>query len=84
MLLCSRILVAKCQLAAASSHGAVTRLPVVSRLTHKHAASSLSSGSKNNRCKHGIRAKVSAKLIKDLKASASSVVTLATKPQSVN
>ena len=84
MLLYSRIMVAKCQLAAASSHGAVTKLPAVSRLTHKHTASNLASGSNSNRCKHDNRAEFKAKLIKDLKTSTSSVVTLATKTRSVN
>ena len=83
MLLRSRILVAKCQLAAASGHGAVARLPAVSRFTHNHTANSLASGSTNNRCKHN-RAKARAELKKDFKASASSVVAPAIKPRSVN
>ena len=81
MLLRSRILVAKYQLTTASSLGAVARLPAVS-LTHKLTTSSLASSSSNNRC-HDNRARVRARIIKYLKASASSVVALATKCWSV-
>ena len=64
-LLCSRLLVAKCQLAAASSHGAVTRLPVVSS-TNKHTASSLDSGSSHSRCSNDHRARIRARITKGL------------------
>ena len=83
MLLCSRILLAKCQLAIASSHGAVGRLPMVS-LTPKHTASSLASGNSNNRCSHDPRARVRARIIKYLNSSALSVVAPAIKPRNLN
>ena len=83
MLLRSRILVAKCQLAGASSRGAVARLPEVS-LIHKLTASSLASSISLSRCRCNHRARARAKIIKGLKASASFVAALVTKPQSVN
>ena len=82
MLLCSRIMVAKYQLTAASSHGAVARLPAVG-LTHKCTSSSLASSSSHKRCSHDNRTRVRDRIIKGLKASASSVVAPATKPRSV-
>ena len=83
MLLCSRVLVAQCHLAAASNHKAITTLPAVS-LTHKATTSSLVSGNSNPRSSKDYRARKRARTTKDLKNSASSVAVPATKPWSVN
>ena len=83
MLLCSRVLVHQCHLAAASSHRAAASLTAVG-LTHKGTASSIASGSNYIKPSHDHRASIRAKINRNLKGNASSVVVLAIKPQSVN
>ena len=83
MLLCSRVLVDQCHLAAASSRRAATTLAAVS-LTHKGIASSIASGNSHSKCSNDHRASTRAKKSRSLKGSASSVVILAIKPRSVN
>lgn len=76
-------MVDQCQLTTASSHREATDLPAVS-LTHKVTTSSLASGSSHIRRRHNHRARIRAKIIKDLKGRASSVVVPGKRPQSVN
>ena len=83
MLLRSRVLVAQSHLAAASSHRSAATLPVVS-LTYKATASSLARGNSNPRSSKDQRARIRARITKDLKSSASSVVILAKKHRSEN
>ena len=83
MLLCSRVLVDQCHLAAASSRKAKPTLAAVG-LTHKGTASSIASGSDHSKPSHNHRASIRAKLSRNLKGNASSVVVLAIKPRSVN
>ena len=83
MLLCSRVLVDQCHLAAASSRRAAATLAAVS-LTHKGTASSMASGNSHSKCSNDYRASIRAKISRNLKGSASSVVVLAIKPRSVN
>ena len=79
LLLCSRTLVAQCQLAAASSR----RVAEVS-LAHKGTASSIASGNNHSRSNHDHRASIRTKIIKSFKDNASFVVVSAIKPRSVN
>ena len=83
MLLCSRVLVDQFHLAAASSRKEAATLAAVG-LTHKATASSIASGSNHSKPSHDHRASIRAKVSRSLKDSASSVVVLAIKPQSVN
>ena len=83
MLLCSRVLVEQCHLAAASSRKAAAT-PAAVDLTHKEIASSIASGSNHSKPSHDHRASIRAKISRSLKGSASSVVVLAIKPRSVN
>ena len=83
MLLCSRVLVDQCHLAAASSRKAAATLAAVG-LTHKETASSIASGSNHSKPSHDHRASIRAKIGRSLKGSASSVVVLVIKPRSVN
>ena len=83
MLLRSQVLVDQCHLAAASSHRAAASLVAVS-LTHKGTASSIASGSNHSKPSHDHRASIRAKIGRNLKGNASSVVVLAIKPRSVN
>ena len=61
MLLCSRVLVDQCHLAAASSRRAADTLAVVS-LIHKGTASSIASGNSHSRCTNNHRASIRAKI----------------------
>ena len=83
MLLRSRVLVDQCHLATASSCKAAATLAVVG-LTHKETASSIASGSNHIKPSHDHRASIRAKISRNLKDNASSVVVLAIKPRSVN
>ena len=82
MLLCSRVLVDQCHLAAASNHRAAATLEVVS-LTQKGTASSIANSNSHSRCSNDHRARTWAN-IASMKDNASSVVVLALKPWSVN
>ena len=83
MLLRSRVLVDQCHLAAASSRRAVASLAAVS-LTHKGTDSSIASGNSHSRRSNDHRASIRAKISRNLKDNASSVVVPAIKPWSVN
>ena len=83
MLLRSRVLVDQCHLAAASSRRAAATLAVVS-LIHKGTDSSIASGNSHSRRTNDHRASIRAKITRNLKGNASSVVVLAIKPRSVN
>ena len=83
MLLCSRVLVDQCHLAATSSRRAAATLGAVG-LTHNDTASSIASGSNHSRPSHDHRASIRAKKIRSLKDNASFVVVPAIKARSVN
>ena len=83
VLLCSRVLVHQCHLAAAGSHRAAASLAVVS-LTHKGTDHSITSAPSHSRCSNAHKVRIWAIISRNLKGNASSVVVLAIKPWSVN
>ena len=83
MLLCSKVLVDQCHLAAASSHRAAASLAAVS-LTHKGTDRSITSAHSHSRRSNAHKVRIWAIINRNLKGNASSVVVLAIKPRSVN
>ena len=83
MLLCSRVLVDQCHLAADSSHRAAASLAAVS-LTHKGTDHSITSAHSLSQRSNTHKVRIWAIINRNLKGNVSSVVVLAIKPRSVN
>ena len=83
VLLCSKVLVDQCHLAAVSSHRATASLAAVS-FTHKGTDHSITSAHSHSRHNNAHKVRIWAIINRNLKGNASSVVVLAIKPQSVN
>ena len=82
-LLCSKVLVDQCHLAAASSHRAAASLAAVN-LTHKGTDHSITSAHSHSRRSNAHKVRIWAIINRNLKGNALSVVVLAIKPWSVN